>query len=627
MESRCAGIRGRRGAGFIAWTLIVCASVVGALLDGTRTRPVDDPIGAVHREMLDRLNLGDVEQIGNQAVCFAPGTSDDVIAAFRTAMARLNPDRFQQTGRWSGGTAMGSTGSENQPITLTYSFAPDGTLIPSSVGEPTAASNLFAWLNGIYGSPATWQALFQQVFDRWGELSGVNVVYEPNDDGAAFFGNQGQLGVRGDIRIGGKFIDGTPVGGSVLAYAQFPNTGDIVFDTSDAYFQVTTSNSRRLRNVASHEVGHTLGMLHVCPVLSEKLMEPITSVAYDGPRHDDIRNAQDFYGDIFEPNEAAVSAKNIGVVAEGETLDPGAIVDPTVPNASALSLNEMDSSPFTNDVDWYRFSTDGKVDLMITVSPVGLTYQDNPQSCPSQPQDCCSGATTDSLQLADLSIQLLDSSGFLVLATAASNGLGQPEQIMWSTDQSETFDLRVYTSTQGFYEPQMYSLEIAAPPPPEPGPFALVAPLNGATDIETGPVLDWADSAGADTYLVEVDSDVTFASPDVSQVVAAPTTVLDLADATLAYDTQYYWRVTATNAFGDTVSTPSLSGFHTGVSSSCPCVGDIDGDCDTDVFDFGIFVLHFGSGVAPGTNGDLNDDGVVDIFDFGIFVLDFHCPP
>jgi hypothetical protein len=56
-----------------------------------------------------------------------------------------------------------------------------------------------------------------------------------------------------------------------------------------------------------------------------------------------------------------------------------------------------------------------------------------------------------------------------------------------------------------------------------------------------------------------------------------------------------------------------------------PCVGDLDGDGDTDVFDFGLFAGSFGSLVPPGTGGDLDGDGDVDVFDFGIFAGHFGC--
>jgi hypothetical protein len=159
--------------------------------------------------------------------------------------------------------------------------------------------------------------------------------------------------------------------------------------------------------------------------------------------------------------------------------------------------------------------------------------------------------------------------------------------------------------------------------PPPPGSFSLLSPANGATEVETGPVLDWDDSTGADDYLVEVDDSVVFASPEVSQVVAAST--LDLPDLTLAYDTQYYWRVTAMNGQGNTVSTPSLSGFHTAAVPPCPCTADLDGDCDTDVFDFGFFLSHFGQSVTPNTDGDLDGNGLVDVFDFALFTGNFGC--
>jgi hypothetical protein len=55
------------------------------------------------------------------------------------------------------------------------------------------------------------------------------------------------------------------------------------------------------------------------------------------------------------------------------------------------------------------------------------------------------------------------------------------------------------------------------------------------------------------------------------------------------------------------------------------CIGDLDGDGDTDIFDFGIFAAHFAMTVPVGTNGDLDGDGDVDIFDFGLFAPDFAC--
>jgi hypothetical protein len=56
------------------------------------------------------------------------------------------------------------------------------------------------------------------------------------------------------------------------------------------------------------------------------------------------------------------------------------------------------------------------------------------------------------------------------------------------------------------------------------------------------------------------------------------------------------------------------------------CVGDLDGDDDTDVFDFAMLADGFGAvGLQPFTGGDVNGDGAVDTFDFADLASDFGC--
>lgn len=55
------------------------------------------------------------------------------------------------------------------------------------------------------------------------------------------------------------------------------------------------------------------------------------------------------------------------------------------------------------------------------------------------------------------------------------------------------------------------------------------------------------------------------------------------------------------------------------------CAADLDGDADTDVFDFGLFAPRFGTSVTPGTHGDYDENGVVNVFDFGVLATDFGC--
>ena len=66
------------------------------------------------------------------------------------------------------------------------------------------------------------------------------------------------------------------------------------------------------------------------------------------------------------------------------------------------------------------------------------------------------------------------------------------------------------------------------------------------------------------------------------------------------------------------------------IPDGCPpppiCAADLDGDNDTDVLDFALFVAAFGSdGHEPFTGGDLDGDGDVDVLDFGAFLIDFGC--
>ena len=58
------------------------------------------------------------------------------------------------------------------------------------------------------------------------------------------------------------------------------------------------------------------------------------------------------------------------------------------------------------------------------------------------------------------------------------------------------------------------------------------------------------------------------------------------------------------------------------------CAGDVDGDGDTDVFDFADLASSFGAGPgATREQGDVTGDGFVDVFDFAELASDFGCTP
>jgi predicted outer membrane repeat protein len=61
---------------------------------------------------------------------------------------------------------------------------------------------------------------------------------------------------------------------------------------------------------------------------------------------------------------------------------------------------------------------------------------------------------------------------------------------------------------------------------------------------------------------------------------------------------------------------------------SCNCPGDVDGDCDADLFDIETLIVHFGRTVtSPGTAGDLNNDGRVGMVDLRVAIDNFNCTP
>src|SRR5690606_33000218 len=84
-----------------------------------------------------------------------------------------------------------------------------------------------------------------------------------------------------------------------------------------------------------------------------------------------------------------------------------------------------------------------------------------------------------------------------------------------------------------------------------PGSTTLTSPANGATGVSTAPTLTWSAAAGATGYLVEVDNDANFSSPEFSATVAGTST----GATGLAANVLYHWRVTAQNACGGNLST------------------------------------------------------------------------
>ena len=404
------------------------------------------------------------------ATCFAEGTPQQIVEAF-TFTPAPNPIAFQNAQRWFNTAYTPTTQPVGKPVIISWSIVPDGTPVAGFNGEPDAPSDLRAFLNGIYGSEAVWLPIFQSAFDRWGELSGVQYVYEANDDGVPLTSDVGVPGVRGDVRISGHFIDGNS---GVLAYNFFPFAGDtgfggdMVIDTADDFYNTTTNSNLRLRNVIQHEHGHGLGMAHVCPVEQTKLMEPFVSTAFDGLRHDDLRHVQFLYGDPLEPNDSTAQA----TIIPDPSCTPTTLGDsfpvpagtPTNANPQYAQLNGSSILSISNsdDADVFSFTVSTTSRLNLAVQPVGYIYDDSAQdsvNCAGS-GSCCSGNIINSNEVGDLQIELLDSAGNPV-ALADNSPLGGGESISGTLVPPGIYYLRVSAPTLGT-RAQFYTATLAA---------------------------------------------------------------------------------------------------------------------------------------------------------------------
>lgn len=363
-------------------------------------------------------------------LCFAPGTPPEYVDYVSRLIFGDFLPAYDASTRWSS-TSYGSTGSRGNPIRLRWSFVPDGVRLPGLSGG-SQSSNLFASMNSKFGGNTTlWQNQFINSFARWQQVAGLR--YERvNDDGAVFPNSAGSATApRGDVRIGARPLDGAS---GVLAFNYFPNTGDMVLDSSENW-QYSSGTYRFLRNVVMHEHGHGLGLGHVIPTNETKLMEPYLSLRFDGPQDDDIRGAHRLYGDPYEPNNSASQAT---------------LMDMTNTNSITLDLASLDR---TADVDWYRIVIPDSRRLTITVTPIGATYQVGPQG----------GTTTvvNTQAIQNLQLELRNSSGVL-LASATSNSVGQSEQIanFVLPPAGGTFFARVYSGTSSTDNVQRYHIVV-----------------------------------------------------------------------------------------------------------------------------------------------------------------------
>ncbi|MCG3138551.1 MAG: hypothetical protein HJJLKODD_02416 [Phycisphaerae bacterium] len=436
----------------LIYLVLFCTAGLGALASSrSMTAPTAEPLHRAAAKFVPPL-----------ATCFAPGTDPNYMAEMEAKLFELwaNSDAAQNDlGRdaqyWLGSRWSGSQGS---PRTITWSFVPDGLSIGSGIGESTAPSELFSRMDSLFasqGGRATWINRVQQCFNRWSELTGITFTRITTggndwDDGASW--GSGGSSTRGEMRISMKPIDGSS---NVLAYCFFPSSGDMVLDRAESWG--SSSNAHRfLRNTITHEMGHGIGIQHVCSNNNSFLMEPILSTSFDGPRHDDIRAGQRHYGDSFESDNTASTATFIGNASDAAITSTCTLPTPiSGSNPTSSSNCTIDAN---GEVDYFEFDVAGPSRVSITVTPQGLTYDDNQQSGSGS---CPSGSSTNSLTRANLAVQLIGSNGTTVLATASAAASGLAETISNILVPTGNYYVRVY-ETDSPTQSQMYTFSVTA---------------------------------------------------------------------------------------------------------------------------------------------------------------------
>jgi len=399
---------------------------------------------------------------------FAAGTSPDYVADISQqphgpqdpASSGFFPDnRWNKTATDGGGLARGDA------TTLTWGIVPDGTSIEAALGFTAGTSSLIAAFDGIYSSATLpladkpWFQTLESMFVRWGDLAGVTYVYEPNDDGVEIpndTSQEGILGTRPDIRIGGQALDGDF---GVLAFNYSPENGDLVFDTSDAFFADTSLDSLGLFNTAGHEQGHGLNLAHAEPVDNTKLMETYLNSSFRGPQFHDILAAQRLYGDAHEKgggDDSVDAGNSLGVLTTAAyTLGMNPEVVTIAPADSGFISIDGD-----DDQDWYRFDIAAPLTLGATLRPVGPTYEVGPEGTVTTSVD------TSSLNNLDFEIRS-GTSGEAILASGITADTGNEESVSnVSLPAAGTYYVRVFANdADAADDAQLYALDLTLSTP------------------------------------------------------------------------------------------------------------------------------------------------------------------
>jgi hypothetical protein len=173
------------------------------------------------------------------------------------------------------------SGGMSAPLTVTYSFS---NLLDGRLGGGLSATTI--------------RATIQEALSRWAAVAPLNFV-EVRDVGPAPADAEYDPTGMAMMRFGHRSLDG---GYGILAYGYYPGysglSGDIHFDTSERW-TVNPDSGQDLLEVATHEIGHALGLGH--SYAAQSIMTAMYGGYFNGPGtsflyQDDINGIRALYG-------------------------------------------------------------------------------------------------------------------------------------------------------------------------------------------------------------------------------------------------------------------------------------------------------------------------------------------
>lgn len=189
-------------------------------------------------------------------------------------------DAYSTYDKWTQAGGLGST------LTITYSYS---NLLDGGLGGGLASTTI--------------RTAIQEALSRWAAVAPLRFIEVPDSGPApSSFDYDGSGSAM--IRFGRRAIDGSA---TVLAYGYFPGegglAGDIQFDTAERW-SVNPATGMDLLEVATHEIGHALGLQHQAgPTAPGRpaIMNPVYASRFSGLGSsflltDDINGIRSLYG-------------------------------------------------------------------------------------------------------------------------------------------------------------------------------------------------------------------------------------------------------------------------------------------------------------------------------------------